>query len=190
MNRNSTLLLSSLALLALVFSTLTFVTAQEGEKPEPAKKDQPKKEDGEKPAAGEAADGEKKEEGDAKKEDDADAEETYEDIEDYHKLMKKMGTLEKIMRKASRDKTEDRMKEAADKIRYYASKILTTDDDEDRTTKDDYKDWAKDLEDRARELRKLTEKKKLDWDDIDAAREKVGAVCESCHKVYEEEEED
>lgn len=120
----------------------------------------------------------------------ADEEASYEEAKNYEKLMKKFSALKRSLKKAQADKDDERLRTSADKIRFYASRILEQDPDSERRKKEDYKNWSQELEAEARKLRELGSADKLNWEAIEKQYEETLKRCESCHEVYGENEEE
>lgn len=116
------------------------------------------------------------------------AEAAYEMPEDYKGLMKKISASWRKAKKAVTNKTADQLKDEADKVRFYAGKILDKETEAKRKEAKDYTGWAADLEKEARALRDLAAGETKDWAAIGKQKDTVTGVCESCHKIYDPEE--
>lgn len=142
-----------------------------------------KKPDEKKPVGEAKADDGAKKKADAEKKP---AEKEYkEDFKDFESLMKAMRRQELLSNRSIRDKDAAKIKEQADKQRYYAAQMQAQDKHK-RKDEADYKKWAEEMEKEARTLRDLAGAKEPDWAKITTQRDVVKKVCETCHAKYEE----
>ncbi|MCA8938845.1 MAG: cytochrome c [Planctomycetes bacterium] len=105
----------------------------------------------------------------------------------YDDLMKKMRTYNGSLKRTLKNRDAAKLKELAEAMHYYSTKIVETDKDA-RAKKDDYKKWAKEMTENAQKLIDELGAKKVDWDAAEKARNTANATCESCHKKYKKDD--